>query len=295
VTAGTVYDRGYQPYDGARGGRNAARAALYRAALRQALGLRRTWKQKLVPFVLLGLTLVPAVIDVVVAYVARNVVNAPKPISYRDYVGVSSTLLVFVAVVAPDLVCRERRQRVLTLIFARPLTGADYALAKVGALFTIVFAFALAPHLLLFGSRLLLSDDIPGYLADNVKVLWQVPVATAALALFYAVLGVAISSLTGRRVVGAAGVLGMSLVTGIVSQSLLAAADRGTLAAAGASVLDIAGLPIRIRDLVFLGHTDPTTAMSGAPGAGAIAVAAYAVVLLIAAAGLGWRYRPGAS
>ena len=43
---GAVYDRGYRPYDGPRGGRNAARAALYRASIRRALGLRRSWRQK---------------------------------------------------------------------------------------------------------------------------------------------------------------------------------------------------------------------------------------------------------
>jgi hypothetical protein len=38
---GAVYDRGYRPYDGERGGRGAARAALFRASVRRALGIRR--------------------------------------------------------------------------------------------------------------------------------------------------------------------------------------------------------------------------------------------------------------
>jgi ABC-2 type transport system permease protein len=295
MTAGTVYDRGYRSYDGPRGGRGAARAALYRASLRQALGIRRSWRQKLVPLGLLGVTLIPALIDVAIAYATRHVVNAPRPISYRDYVGISSTLLVFVAVVAPDLVCPDRRQNVLALILARPLTGFDYALAKTGALCTVLLAFALAPHLVLYASRLLLSDDVTGYVRDNGDVLWQVPAATAALALFYGVLGIAIASLTGRRAVAAAGIIGTSLVSGIVSQSLLAAADRGRVAAAGASAVDVAGLPIKVRDLLFLGHTDPTSPASGAPGAGTIVVAAYVAVLLLGVGVLAWRHRPGAS
>ena len=45
-STGAVYDRGYRPYDGPRGGRRAAGRALFRASLRRALGLRRPWRQK---------------------------------------------------------------------------------------------------------------------------------------------------------------------------------------------------------------------------------------------------------
>ena len=67
-------------------------------------------------------------------------------ITYRDYVGVSSALLLFVALIAPDVVCPDRRHRVLPLMFARPLTGADYVVAKVGAIATILFAFSFLPR-----------------------------------------------------------------------------------------------------------------------------------------------------
>ena len=49
--AGAVYDRGYRPYDGPRGLRGAARYALYKASIRRALGIRRSWRQKFAPFV----------------------------------------------------------------------------------------------------------------------------------------------------------------------------------------------------------------------------------------------------
>ena len=71
-------------------------------------------------------------------------------ITYREYVGVSNTLLVFVALTAPDIMCPDRRQRVLPLLFARPLTGVDYVLAKVGAMFAILFAFSFLPQVVLF-------------------------------------------------------------------------------------------------------------------------------------------------
>ena len=47
---GAVYDRGYRPYDGVRGGRGATRWALWRLTVRRALGLRRSWRQKVLPW-----------------------------------------------------------------------------------------------------------------------------------------------------------------------------------------------------------------------------------------------------
>ena len=125
AAAGAVYDRGYRPYDGPRGGRGAATFALYKASIRRALGLRRSWRQKVAPFVLLGIVTIPAIVNVGIGYVTRDqpLVDRIEIITYREYVGVSSALLLFVALVAPDVICPDRRQRVLPLMFARPLTG----------------------------------------------------------------------------------------------------------------------------------------------------------------------------
>jgi ABC-2 type transport system permease protein len=141
---GAVYDRGYRPYDGARGRRGAASFALYKASMRRALGLRRSWRQKVAPFVLLGIATIPAVVNVGIGYVTRNrfLTQRIDIITYREYVGVSATLLLFVALVAPDVICPDRRQHVLPLMFARPITGVDYVLAKLAAIATILFAFS---------------------------------------------------------------------------------------------------------------------------------------------------------
>src|SRR3954468_15016676 len=162
--SGAVYDRGYRPYDGPRGGRGAATFALYRASIRRALGIRRSWRQKVAPFVLLGIVTIPAIVNVGVSYVTRDrVFNRVEFITYREYVGVSSALLVFVALTAPDIICPDRRQRVLPLIFARPLTGVDYVVAKVGALFSILFAFSFLPQVVLFVGQALVSDSALDY------------------------------------------------------------------------------------------------------------------------------------
>ena len=186
---GAVYDRGYRGYEGDRGGRAAARTALFLASVRRALGIRRPWRQKVAPAVLLAIATVPAIVFVGVGYVTRDTPASDfEWITYREYVGVSTYLLAFVALTAPDIMCPDRRQRVLPLVFARPLTGADYVLAKVGAMFALVFAFGFLPQVVLFLGQMLVSEDgALRYARDNAEVLWQVPVAVAVLAIYYAV------------------------------------------------------------------------------------------------------------
>ena len=291
---GAGYDRGYRPYDGARGGRWAAPAALYRTSLRRAVGLRRPWRQKVMPAVLLGVAVVPAVINVGIGYVTRGTPAADfEFITYRDYVGVSSALLLFVALIAPDIVCPDRRQRVLPLIFARPLTGRHYALAKVGAIATCVFAFSFLPQVVLFVGQMLVSDGALDYLTDNAEVIWQVPVAVAVLTLFYAVLGVAVASLTSRRIVAGAALLGITLVTSAVAGILVEAGggDRPGYEGSPAALVNLLALPLHLRDLVFLGRLDESSDLSGVTGGGAMAVAAYVAVVAVCATVLLRRYR----
>ena len=288
-STGAVYDRGYRPYDGVRGGRRAATAALYRTSLRRAIGLRRPWRQKLAPACLLAIAVIPAVINVGIGYLTRDTpAEGFEFITYREYLGVSSALVLFVALVAPDIVCPDRRQRVLPLIFARPLTGRDYALAKVGAIFTCVFAFSYLPQVVLYVGQMLVSDGALDYLTDNTAVLWQVPIAAALLALFYAVLGVAVASLTGRRIVAGAAVLGITLVSSTVSGILVGVSDDRSHPAA---LLNVLALPLRVRDLVFLGRLHEESPLSGVTGGGALALAAYSAVVLACVAVLLARYR----
>lgn len=294
---GAVYDRGYRPYDGPRGGRRAATAALYRTSLRRAVGLRRPWRQKVAPAALLAIAVIPAVINVGIGYLTRNTpAEGFEFITYREYLGVSSALLLFVALVAPDIVCPDRRQRVLPLIFARPLTGRDYGLAKVGAIFTCVFAFSFLPQVVLYIGQMLVSDGALDYLTANTAVLWQVPVAAAALALFYALLGVAVASLTGRRMVAGATLLGITLVSSTVA-GILVRADAGPNAGPDlgtghpAALLNILALPLRIRDLVFLGHIDKASPLSGVTGAGAMSIAGYLAVVAVCVGVILARYR----
>jgi ABC-2 type transport system permease protein len=288
--AGAVYDRGYRPYEGERGGRGASRAALVRVSIRRALGLRRSWRQKVLPWSLLAIATIPAVVYVGVKYITRGTPASNfNLITFREYVGVSTTLLLFVAITAPDMVCPDRRNRVLPLIFARPLTGNDYVLAKVGALTAILFGFGFLPQVVLFvGQMFVAQEGALDYFTANAAVLWQVPVAVALFSLYWATLALAISATTTRRVVGGVALLATVLVSGTVASILVSAGGGGGSLWGLLSALDI---PIRTADLVFLGHVDPTSLLGGAQGAGVGVVLVYVAVVAGCLGYLSYRYR----
>jgi ABC-2 type transport system permease protein len=286
---GAVYDRGYRPYDGPRGGRAAAVLALYKASIRRAIGLRRPWRQKFLPLGLLAVVSVPAAVNVGIGYATRNSpLEGFSFFTYREYVGVSSALLLFVAVCAPDVICPDRRQRVLPVIFARPLTGSDYVLAKLGAIASLVFAFSILPQVLLFvGQTLVSKDGSLHYVTHHADVLWKVPAAVAALAVYYAALSLAVSSLTARRVVAGASIFGLTIISSIVAAIL---GDAGSLGGRG-PLFNLLSMPLVVRDLIFEGHIHPDGRLAGVPGAGALGLAVYTSVVALSVAVLLWRYR----
>ncbi|MFT3851606.1 MAG: hypothetical protein QM733_02510 [Ilumatobacteraceae bacterium] len=291
--AGAVYDRGYRPYDGPRGRRGAATFALYKASIRRALGLRRSWRQKVAPFVLLGVVSIPAIVQVGIGYVLRDRPDTTfEIVSYREYVGVSSALLLFVALVAPDVICPDRRQRVLPLMFARPLTGRDYVLAKLGSITSILFAFSFLPQVVLFVGNMLVSNSALDYFTGHLDILWKVPVAVGLLAVYYSVIGVAISSLTDRRIVAGASIIGLFLVTSIAAGVLIGDDVGPRRGGEPGALVNLLAIPLYLRDLVFLGRFGGGFDMLR--GVDYAAPAAVGIYLVVVAAGIGtllYRYR----
>ena len=110
------------------------------------------------------------------------------------------------------------------------------------------------------------------------------------LALYYAVIGVAIASLTDRRIVAGASIIGLFLVTSIAAGVL--ARDRfDNGGGSPAALINVLAMPLYLRDIVFLGHLGRRTPLSGVDHG---ALAAGGVYTLVVAAGIGvllYRYR----
>src|SRR5262245_21897005 len=133
------------------------------------------------------------------------------------------------------------------------------------------------------------EDGALTYFTDHAEVLWQVPIAVALLALLYSAVGVALASLTDRRIVGGVAIIGLAFVTSAVAGIVVDASQgEGTPLA----VIGIFFVPLDLRDLVFLGHLHPVdSGLSGVEGGGLIAIVAFSVYVIAAFSLLLYRYR----
>ncbi len=224
---GSIYDLGYQPYDGPRLGRREAVTALFAHSLRASFGVGRGGRAKIIPIGLAGLALLPALVAVgLQALLGRAGVagqaNVTSPIRYDTYYGYVQTLvMLFVAAQAPELLGRDQRYHVLSLYFSRALRRADYALVKGAALVTAILIVVLAPQALLFTGLSLSDRDVPAAIARNAAFLPPVIAQALAIALLLGTIGLAIAAHTPRRAWASAVIIGAFIVPPVVAQIVL--------------------------------------------------------------------------
>jgi ABC-2 type transport system permease protein len=212
---GTIYDIGYRHYEGPRLGRRGAVAAIFNAGLRAVFGMGRSGRAKIVPWGTVVLGLAPAVVAVAIRVLAGDILEL---YSYSNYLwGIGALFTIFVAAQAPELVVNDMRHRVLPLYFSRPISRIDYVVAKLGALAVGLLALTLVPVLVLFAGRVLAAEEVVGALGDEMGALPAIVGSGVIHAVALASLGLAVSSLAGRRAYAAGAVLGVFLVGGVVS------------------------------------------------------------------------------
>ncbi|HEX8395522.1 MAG TPA: hypothetical protein VF665_24435 [Longimicrobium sp.] len=231
AVAGTIYDIGYRNYQGTRLGRGYAFRTLYTQSLRTAFGLGRGLKSLWIPWFLFAAINFPAALQVGVGAMLGEGVKLIEYHNYFGWVGVSVAL--FCAAQAPELVSRDQQNRVLPLYFARALRTSDYALAKLAAMSTAVFILVFTPLLIIligrFGMATSFRTALRAEAGNFLPILGAGIVAAAVLG----TLSLALSSLTARRGIASAMVLGLYLVTfamaGILSEMDSRASDHGLL------------------------------------------------------------------
>lgn len=281
---GVIHDLGYRPYSGPRSGPGSITLALILTGLRHAFGLGRSARSKVLPFILLGLNLLPAVILVgVMVFVGLDFL----PVGYAAYASTTQVLLsIFVAAQAPVLFSRDQRHGTLALYLARPLSATAYALARWTALLLAVLVFLLVPILLLYLGAVLGELDLSDQTSDaGVAVL-------LALLLALSLTGIAgvIASWSTRR--GFAVVATIAVL--LLGNGVVTAVQGISIEQQQTGVGEYAGLfsPYSLyRGCVaaFADGSAPT------PPEGAGMEAAYVATLLgvsiVCLAALVWRYR----
>jgi ABC-2 type transport system permease protein len=224
TTAGSIYDVGYQRYEGVRLGRRHAIWALYIHSLRSVFGIGRSLSSKVGPIGLAGIALLPAVIQLGVASIAPADIEVIRPEDY--YFIIQIVLVVFCAVVAPELAGRDQRTQTLSLYFSRALRRQDYALAKFAALVTGMLAITVIPQMMMFVGNGLAANDFGDYLKDKWTDLPSILGSAVMLSGLFAAIGLVIAAQTPRRAYSTVGILAAFILTSLIGASIFEAADQ---------------------------------------------------------------------
>jgi len=198
-----IHDIGYQRYDGPRLGRGYAARSLYIHGLRTAFGLGRSAKAKIFPWTVIALVGAIALIMAVAK-------SQGEQISYQEIPQIVSVLaLVFLAVVAPELVSRDLRNHLLPLYFSRPIHRADYALAKLASMVSAVWLLMAGAQTLIFAA----GAFGPGDVLDELVGLLKGYAVAGFYAVIFSSLAILIASIASRRAFAAGAIAAVFLVT----------------------------------------------------------------------------------
>jgi len=295
TTSGTVFDIGYQRYTDKREGRARSRRAVFKDGLRISLGLGRGGRAKILPWFFIAVLSIIGLVFAIVAGAADRLggpgtaerINLP---SHSDYYGIASIILfVFAAVVAPELLCRDRRDGVINLYLVRPLTGSDYIAARWAAFLTVTLAAAWLPQIILF-LGLAGGDPVPmTYLQKHWLDIPRFFAAGAAMAVYATTLAMLAASFTTRRAYASVFLVGLFVITTPFTIGL--ASEIGGKAGQWISMFNLTNIPVHVNDVIF-GDVSEVTEDAPARALGpTILVAWYFVWTIVPAAVLWWRYR----
>jgi len=280
---GEVFDRGYQHYDGPRYGRGYAIWALVRYSMKRALGFKKGWGAKIIPILLYLGVILPVVISIGIRAFLPNV----NVLDYAEYFAFIFVIEgIFVATIAPEMLCGDRRENVLALYFSRAITRADYLLAKLLATAILTLTVSCVPAVILWLGRQLLDDSPLSAMRDNVGDLGRILLTGVVIAFYLGAIGLMISSFTGRKSIA---------VAIIVFGFLIAEAIAGSLAVAVsgesdyARYIDFLSPTLTVGSFVarlFEGATSDNDLSIGLTGI------VIAVVIALCCAVMYWRYVP---
>jgi ABC-2 type transport system permease protein len=253
---GEVFDLGYRGYEGERTGRWSRRRAIWRDGIRISLGLGRGLGAKVVSWLLIGLALVPIVVLVVVSAFLSPIQEARSDFelpSYGDYYEWAHVPLgLFAAVVAPLLLCPDRRDGVLSLYAARPITPTDYVGSRWAAFLTVLAVGAWSPPAILFTWNALDASSPGSWLADNWDVVPRFLAAGATVALVLTTISLFAASFATRRAYAS-----VAILAGLFVGSAIGGIAEESFSGPLSDALSLASIPQALVDSVHWTFGDP--------------------------------------
>jgi len=313
---GEVFDLGYHHYEGPREGRMRARKAVWINGVRTALGIGRGLGSKALAALLFIAVMMPAVAIGIGATTAGDLVEFPGHDAYYEIISI--LLIIFSAIIAPELLCPDRRDGVISLYLVRPLTTTDYVAGRWLAFLSVTLALVYLGQVVLFIGFVLAADQPGDYMRDKWLDIPRFLLAGLAVAVFTTTIPLAVTAFTTRRAYAAAFVIGLFLISlpvaGILSICEEGSGDQqrpteesGPGSAMGAqpepcnpptgeaakwfALINLVGVPIHVNDLIFPEEntSEFATLVSELPSI--VPVAWYLLLTTGSGFVLWWRYR----
>lgn len=246
-----IHDIRYRRDETPPAGRRRSVWAFARWSIRRALGIGGDWRGKIGPLVLALVAFGPALVLIGLRAIFADTIDfnlITDQISFGAYAGlVGVDLLVFTVLVAPRLMCADRRDRVLPLYFATAATRTEYLAAKLLGAFIPIFVLAAAPVLTLFAGNVVFAAHPLGYLQGHLADIGRILVGGFLMALFWSAFGLAVASLTGRAAFAIAGFVALAIGSSGVANALAEVPSIGQDGLA----LDLVRVPVAMYDRQF--------------------------------------------
>lgn len=219
---GVIHDLGYRRFTGPRLSTRAITVELYRNAVAQAFGISRSGKAKVMPWLVIVLMSVPAVVLGALSIQAEQAAPGTAlgvTSAYADYPYWTQLLItIFVATQAPVLFSRDLRYRSIVLYFARPVSRTRFILTRFAALTTAVFVIIIGPMLLWFICALSTGVDT----GLHVRRFGTALVGVAVLSLILAALGALVSAVATKSGLALAAIIVALMVPSAMITMVLA-------------------------------------------------------------------------
>jgi len=250
---GTVFDIGYQRYTGPREGRSRGRLAVFKDGVRTALGLGRGAHAKALPWLFIAVLSVIALILAMVAGAVKLFEGpdaASEIPSHSDYYGmVAIIIFVFAAVVAPELLCRDRRERAIDLYLVRPLSGSDYIVGRWCAFLAVMAGAVWLPQIVMLVGLAMGDPEPVAYLRAHWLDIPRFLLAGLVFAAYTTTLAMLTASFTTRRAYASVFLVGLFVITTPFTIGL--AAEIEGRAGQWISMFDFTQIPVHVNDLIF--------------------------------------------
>ena len=294
---GAVFDIGYQRYTGPREGRNRARLAVYKDGVRKALGFGRGGRAKALPWLFIVVLVFISLVMALTAGAAQRVLGTqPEQLnvpSHSAYYGITAFILfIFAAVVAPRLLCPDRRDGTLHLYLVRPITSTDYLEARWAAFLTVMVLVAWLPQVVLLAGLVLGHPDPGTYLGENWPDIPRFLLSGAAIGTLATTLAMFVAGFTTRRGYASVFLIGVLLVSAAFATAIIVATGREWI-----SYFSVTGVLGGVNDLIFGNETTVEVLANNEEGvrtvqlSSSILLAAYVVWTVVPGAILWTRYR----